>query len=92
MKETYPPIASRFGNEDGKKSDIIRDGWTTEIIYEQLTGGGAGACRGRMRGDAIVDDSIADNGTWPWPAARIGNERFPQDHSGNGMMGNNKIV
>ena len=25
MKETYPPIASRFGNEDGK-SDIIRDG------------------------------------------------------------------
>ena len=35
MKETYPPIASRFGNEDGK-SDIIQDGWTTEIIYEQL--------------------------------------------------------
>ena len=58
----------------------------------QLTGGGAGACRGRMRGDAIVDDSIADNGTWPWPAARIGNERFPRDHSGNGMMGNDKIV
>ena len=45
-----------------------------------------------MRGDAIVDDSIADNGTWPWPAARIGNERFPRDHSGNGMMGNDKIV
>ena len=66
MKETCPPIASRFGNEDGK-SDIIRDGWTTEIICRkhtnnpQLTGGGAGACPGR-RSDAIVDDSIADNG------------------------------
>ena len=51
MKETCPPITSRFGNEDGK-SDIIRDGWTTEIICRkhtnnrQLTGGGAGACRG----------------------------------------------
>ena len=45
-----------------------------------------------MHGDAIVDDSIADNGTWPWPAARIGNERFPRDHSGNGMMGNEYYI
>ena len=40
----------------------------------------------------IVDDSIADNGTWLRPAARIGNERFSRDHSGNGMMGNEYIV
>ena len=82
MKETCPPIASRFGNEDGK-SDIIRDGWTTEISCHkqannpQLTGGGAGACRGR-RSDAIVDDSIADHGTWPRPAARIGMNVSPE--------------
>ena len=31
-----PPIVSRFGNEDGK-SDIIRDGWTTEIICRKHT-------------------------------------------------------
>ena len=31
-----PPIPSRFGNEDGK-SDIIRDGWTTEIICRKHT-------------------------------------------------------
>ena len=55
-----------------------------------VTGGGAGACRG-WRSDAIVDDSIADNGTWPRPAARIGNERFPRDHSGNVMMGDEYI-
>ena len=94
-----PPIASRFGNEDGK-SDIIRDGWTTEIICRkhtnnpQLTGAPEEWERARVeeRCYNIVDDSIADNGTWLRPAARIGNERFPRDHSGNGMMGNDKIV
>ena len=54
------------------------DGNNLRTTNPQLTGGGAGACRVRMRGDAIVDDSIADNGTWPWPAGASGMNVSPK--------------
>ena len=35
------------------------DGNNLRTTNPQLTDGGAGACRGRMRGDATVDDIVA---------------------------------
>ena len=53
MKETCPPIASRFGNEDGK-SDICHK----HTNNPQLTDGGAGVCRG-WRSNATISWMIA---------------------------------